>query len=317
MKKVKAIALFSGGLDSILAVELIRRQGIEVQALYIKTGFNSEDIKVRLKLKNIEEIKAVATARKLGIPIITVDISDRYCKIIENPQYGYGKNANPCIDCRIEFLKVAKEFIDKGEFDFIITGEVVYQRPMTQKPSTMLFIDKKAGVKGLVLRPLSAKLLPITIPEKEGWVDREKLLDIKGRGRKRQIQLAKEFGLEEIPQPAGGCLLTDPQIAQRVFDQLEHKEWDCEIASLIPIGRHFRLPTGAKLIISRNEYEANYLMRFKDRWYVYKPTIKGPVGLLLKEKETPPTSEEQKYIEKILLRYSPKNLQQKVELVNS
>ena len=312
-RKPRAVALFSGGLDSILAAKLVKDQGVEVVGLHIKTGFHSEDVKERLGLLKGEEHLIRKAAQQIELPLVEIDISKSYCGIIENPKYGYGRNANPCIDCKIAFLKAAKEYMEREGFDFIVTGEVVSQRPMSQNLPTLRLIEKEAGVEGLVLRPLSAKLLPPTIPEKEGWVDREKLLDISGRGRDRQLQLAKEFGLEYIPQPSGGCLLTMEEIGKRVFDQLSHKEWNCEIASLVPIGRHFRLPTGVKVIVARNRDEVNYLKKFQHRWYLFKPTTKGTVALLLKEE--PPTEEEAKIAASLVARYS-KREPKEVEIIH-
>ncbi len=302
MAKKRAVALFSGGLDSILAAKLVKDQGVDVVGLHIKTGFHSEDVKERLGLLKEEENPIRKAARQIDLPLVELDISSSYCGVIENPKYGYGKNANPCIDCKIAFLKAAKEYMEREGFDFIITGEVVNQRPMSQNLPTLRLIEKEAGVEDLVLRPLSAKLLPPTIPEREGWVDREKLLDISGRGRDRQLQLAKELGLEYVPQPSGGCLLTMEEVSRRVFDQLSHKEWDCDIAKLVPIGRHFRLPSGVKVIVARNRDEVNYLKKFQNRWYLFKPTTKGTVALLLKEE--PPTDEETQLVAGLVARYS-------------
>ena len=313
MVKKRAVALFSGGLDSILAAKLVKDQGIEVVGLHIKTGFHSEDVKERLGLLKEEENPIHKAAKQIDLPLVELDISNSYCSIIENPKYGYGKNANPCIDCKIAFLKATKEYMEREGFDFIVTGEVVNQRPMSQNLPTLRLIEKQAGVEGLVLRPLSAKLLPPTIPEKEGWVDREKLLDISGRGRDRQLQLAKEFGLKYIPQPSGGCLLTMEEVGRRVFDQLSHKEWDCEIAKLVPIGRHFRLPSGAKVIVARNRDEVGYLKQFHNRWYLFKPTTKGTVALLLKEE--PPTDEETQMVADLVSRYS-KREPKEVEVIH-
>lgn len=299
-EKIRAVALFSGGLDSILAAKLVQQQGIEVVGLHIKTGFHSEDVKERLGLLEKNPVKEAAS--QIGLPLVEIDISKNYCDVIENPRYGYGKNANPCVDCKIRFLETARDFMEKEGFHFIVTGEVVGQRPMSQNLPTLRLIEKKAGVEGLVLRPLSAKLLPPTIPEQKGWVDRRLLLDIKGRGRNRQLELAKRLGLKYIPQPSGGCLLTMEEIGKRVFDQLAHKEWDCQIASLVPIGRHFRLPSGTKLIVARNREESLYMKKFSDRWYLLKPQGKGALALLLKE--SPPTEEELSLAADIVARYS-------------
>ncbi len=311
MAKRRALALFSGGLDSILAVELIRRQGIEVVGLHVKTGFFSEDVKVRLGLMKEEETPARRAASSINLPLIEIDISESYCDIVASPKYGYGRNANPCIDCKIRFFKVAKGVMEREGFDFVISGEVVGQRPKSQRFETIRLIEKESGLKGLVVRPLSAKLLPPSIPEERGWVDREKLLDIKGRGRERQLKLAEELGLKYVPQPSGGCLLTMEEIGKRIFDQLSHKEWDCEIAKLVPIGRHFRLPGGAKVIVARNKEEAEYLKRFSNRWYLLRAVGRGTSALLLKESK--PSEEEIELAASLVARYS-KNTERVVDV---
>ena len=302
MGKKKALALFSGGLDSILAAELVRRQGVEVVGLHIKTGFFSEDVKERLGLISSEETPARRAAKSINLPLIEVDISESYCDVVANPKYGYGKNANPCVDCKIKFFKTAKEVMEKEGFDFLITGEVLNQRPKSQRFDTIRVIEKESNLEGLVVRPLSAKLLPPSIPEIEGWVDRERFLDIKGKSRERQLLLARELGLDYIPQPSGGCLLTMEEIGKRVFDQLEHNEWNCKIAKLVPIGRHFRLPSGVKVIVARNREEAEFLKRFSEDWYLLKPMGKGTVALLLKREK--PSEEELRLASSLVARYS-------------
>jgi tRNA U34 2-thiouridine synthase MnmA/TrmU len=302
MGKRKALALFSGGLDSILAAELVRRQGVDVVGLHIKTGFFSEDVKERLSLISSEETPARRAAKSINLPLIEVDISESYCDVVANPKYGYGKNANPCVDCKIRFFKTAKEVMEKEGFDFLITGEVLNQRPKSQRFDTIRVIEKESNLEGLVVRPLSAKLLPLSIPEIEGWVDRERFLDIKGKSRERQLLLARELGLDYIPQPSGGCLLTMEEIGKRVFDQLEHNEWNCGIAKLVPIGRHFRLPSGVKVIVARNREEAEFLKRFSEDWYLLKPMGKGTVALLLKREK--PSEEELRLASSLVARYS-------------
>jgi len=312
MKK-KAVALFSGGLDSVLAAKLIMDQGVEVVGLHIKTGFHSEDVKERLGLiEDKNELPLYKAARQIDLPLVEVDISDQYCEIIQNPKYGYGKHANPCIDCKIKFFKTAKEFIERGGFDFVVSGDVLKQRPMSQNLQALKIIEKEAGLEGLIVRPLSAKLLSPTIPEREGWIDREKLLGIYGRGRKKQLELAKTLGLNYIPQPAGGCLLTMEEVAEKIFDLLERNEWNCETAKLVPVGRHFRLPSGVKVIVARNKAEADYLKQFKDKYWLFKPKGRGTVALLLKEEK--PTEEERQLTANLVARYS-KREPKEVEII--
>ncbi|HID79450.1 MAG TPA: hypothetical protein EYH48_04710 [Aquifex aeolicus] len=309
--KKRAVALFSGGLDSILAVKLVQEQGIEVVGLHVKTGFHSHEVKEKLGIAETTPVKEAA--QEINLPLVEVDTSDTYHEIIRAPKYGYGKNVNPCIDCKIRFLKTAKEFMEKEGFHFIVTGEVVNQRPMSQNLPTLRLIEKEAGVQGWVVRPLSAKLLPPSIPELKGWIDREKLLDISGRGRNRQLELAKRLGLRKIPQPSGGCLLTMEEIANRIFDHFNYGEWNEKIAQLIPIGRHFRLPTGAKVIVARNREEGMFLRKYQNEWYLFKPTSKGATALLLKE--TPPSEEEVKLVAALVARYS-KNQPREVEVIH-
>jgi len=194
---LKALSLFSGGLDSALAVKIIQNQGIEVEGVYVNVGFEANKNK-------IEDLKKLA--HNLGIKLTVIDAVNEYIeKILFTPKYGYGKNMNPCIDCHAFFIKKALEYMDKAGAKFIISGEVVGQRPMSQRLPALNAVNRLANAEGLVLRPLSAKLLPPTIPELEGWVDREKLYAIKGRDRKVQLALAKEFNLEGFESPSGGC----------------------------------------------------------------------------------------------------------------
>lgn len=304
--KPRAVALFSGGLDSTLAVRLLQDQGVEVKALHFYTGFCITEHKRRLGLKREDGSHyvnpALKAAARIGVPIEIVDISEEYFHIILNPKYGYGKNVNPCVDCRIFMLKKAKEIMEKEGYHFVITGEVLGQRPMSQTYERLMLIEKEAGLEGYVLRPLSAKLLPITVPEKLGWVDREKLLDIRGRSRKKQIALAKKYGLE-YEQPAGGCCyLTDENYAYRFKEALEvEKLITREDLVLFSVGRHFRLPSGIKLIVARNEGEVNFLKGFKNRYsYAYRKDGKGTFALI----KGTPTEEEKSLIADIVARYS-------------
>ena len=287
MKQVRALALLSGGLDSSLAVAIVKAQGVEVKALHFYTGFCITEHKRRLGVKKEDGTNyvnpALKTASNLGVPVEIVDISKEYYDIVLNPKYGYGKNVNPCIDCRAYMLKKAKEIMEKENYQFIITGEVLYQRPMSQTRDRLRIIEKESGLEGLILRPLSAKLLPKTVPEKEGWVDREKLYGIAGRGRKKQMELAKKFGIKEYEQPAGGCCyLTDESYAAR-FKEAYAVEGSITPDDLVlfSVGRHIRLPSGAKLILARNEGEVNFLKGFAGRYdYAYRFDGKGTFGII-------------------------------------
>lgn len=237
--KVRAIGLISGGLDSAIATKLMLDQEIEVMPIIFKTPFTG--IEWALKM-----------GKAFDVSIRVMECHEEYMELVKKPRFGYGKNMNPCIDCKIFMLKKAKELMEREGADFVFTGEVLGQRPMSQQRAQLKLIERESGLEGYLLRPLSAKLLEPTIPELEGRVDREKLSGIKGRGRKEQIALAKELGLTEFATPAGGCLLTDPEFSERLRDALKHGEEDIE---LLKVGRHFRAESGAKIVVGRNEEE--------------------------------------------------------------
>ncbi len=251
-QKTKAIGLISGGLDSILALRVILDLGIEVMALNMKTPFCTCDSQGKCFSQLVTE--------KAGVPLHRIYGGEDYIKIIKHPKHGYGKNMNPCIDCRIFLFSKAREVMEKEGADFVFTGEVLGERPMSQRREAMDLIERESGLKGKVLRPLCAKLLEPTSAEKEGKVDREKLLNIEGRSRKPQLKLAKVFGIDEFPTPAGGCLLTDQNFARKIKDSFEHNEDSLRHINLLKLGRHFRLPTGAKVIAGRDHTENETLM---------------------------------------------------------
>ena len=245
MKK-KAIVLLSGGLDSILAARLMMELGVEIVCVHYYIEFAA---------CGGGEEPATKAAEELGVPLKMVDITAEYLEMFKNPKYGYGANINPCIDCKIFMLKKAKEYMAEVGASFLVTGEVLGERPMSQRKDALNIIEKQAGVRGILLRPLSAKLLEPTIPEREGVVDRERLLDIKGRSRKPQIALAATWGIKEYPNPSGGCLLTDPGFTKRVLDIIAHNDLTLESLRLLKVGRHFRLSDTAKLAIGRDKAE--------------------------------------------------------------
>ena len=217
MSNIKALGLLSGGLDSMLAARLLMEQKIQVEGIFFFTGFCTYEDKIRvprnIKATQIPRHDARKAADNLDIPIHIQNVADDYLDLVTNPRYGRGSAFNPCIDCRIYMLVKAGNFMEKNGFHFIFTGEVMGQRPMTQQSGILNLIARQCGLEGLLLRPLSARLLPETIPEQRGWVDRSRLLDIHGRGRKRQMELADRFGLKDYPNPAGGCcFLTDPHL---------------------------------------------------------------------------------------------------------
>jgi tRNA U34 2-thiouridine synthase MnmA/TrmU len=275
---VKAISLLSGGLDSILATKLILEQGVEVEALNFATVFYA----CPSKGKACPDSKSAAD--NLGIPLKVFEINSKeYFDIIKKPKYGYGSNMNPCLDCRIFMLRKAGEYMKKTGASFIITGEVLGERPMSQRRDAMRIIERDSGLEGFILRPLSAKLFEPTIAEKKGLVDREKLLSIKGRSRKPQIKLAKELSINDYPSPAGGCLLTDPGFAKRIKDLMEHNpDFTINDVQLLKTGRHFRLSERAKLIVGRNKEENDRLLSLasKDDMRLYPVGVKGPVGII-------------------------------------
>ncbi|HHD11204.1 MAG TPA: hypothetical protein ENK42_02070 [Deltaproteobacteria bacterium] len=287
VKKRKAVALLSGGLDSTLAVKLILEQGIEVHALNFTSAFCTCNSGSKHKKEGAHQgggckSEARRVAEKFGIPIKVMVKGLDYIDIVRNPKYGYGKGINPCVDCRIYMFKLAKQYMEEIGADFVITGEVLGQRPMSQRRDTFKIIERESGLEGRILRPLCAKHLEPTIPEKEGIVDRNKLLDMVGRTRKPQMHLAEEFSLDDYPCPSGGCLLTDKIFAKKVRDLFEHKE---EITlkdlQLLKVGRHFRYGS-AKLVISRNQSENQRLKGLiKPEDTVVEPVgFPGPVGVV-------------------------------------
>jgi tRNA-uridine 2-sulfurtransferase len=274
MKRVKAISLLSGGLDSILATELVRRQGIEVVAFNIKTPFCIP--------KKDGASEATQAADQLKVPLKIVSVGNDYVQMLRNPKYGYGRNMNPCIDCKIFMIKKAKKYAKEIGADFLFTGEVLGERPKSQHSPALRVIEKDSGLKGELLRPLSAKLLPETYVEKKGLIDRTKLFAIQGRSRKPQIQLAKEFGITSFPAPAGGCLLTCEEYSKKLRDLFANKKRiSMADVALLRIGRHFRLGKN-KIIVGRNESENKLLTAQKTPtdFYFELSEVVGPVTIL-------------------------------------
>jgi len=247
--KRKALALLSGGLDSTLAVKLMLDLGIDVEALNFTSPFCT------CTGKNAGcKSEAVRVAQEFNIPIKVMHKGLDYLEVVRNPRHGYGKGLNPCVDCRIYLLRKAKEYMAESGADFVITGEVLGQRPMSQRRDTLRVIERESGLEGLLLRPLSAQFFEPTIPEQEGWVDRAQLLAIKGRSRKDQMQLADELDVKNYPCPAGGCLLTELSFVPKVRDVFDHSdELNLRDFRLLKIGRHFRIAPRSKVIVGRNE----------------------------------------------------------------
>jgi tRNA-specific 2-thiouridylase len=275
---MKAIALISGGLDSILAARLIQEQGIEVIPLNFRIPFSQRNKK---KSSSCQD-KLKPLADNLGRELETADISREFLSLLQSPPYGFGSNMNPCIDCKIMMLSKAKELMKEWGAQFVITGEVLGQRPMSQHKQALELIEKRAGLENLILRPLSARLLAQTLPEQKGWVRRDRLLDFSGRSRRPQMELAKKLGIKDYPNPAGGCLLTDPGFTRRLKELIAHKELSLENIELLKIGRHFRISPQAKLVVGRDENENNQLVsliREKDYLFMPPKDIAGPTAL--------------------------------------
>jgi tRNA-specific 2-thiouridylase len=238
---MKALSLFSGGLDSILSVKIIEEQGVDVIGIFFETSFFSSE-------------KAAHSAHYIGLPLRVIDITDKFLPIMLSPRHGYGKGFNPCIDCHKLMFKIAGEMLKEEGADFIISGEVLGQRPMSQNLRSLTLISHDSGFKDLILRPLSAHRLPETLPEKKGWVMRKKLLGLSGRSRKPQIELAKTFGIKEYPAPAGGCLLTDVAFSRRLKDLLScDPKFLLRDIELCKWGRHFRINEEVKIIVGRDQ----------------------------------------------------------------
>ncbi len=274
---MKAIALLSGGLDSTLATKLIKDQGIELIALNFKTPFCLCDHPGSSGCTNHSR----RVAEELSIEYKTINITEEFFKIIPKPKHGHGSNMNPCIDCRILKFRKAAEFMREVDASFIITGEVVGQRPMSQHKHALNIIDKESGLEGLVLRPLSAKILPETLPEKEGWVDRNKLLDVSGRSRRTQMDLAQSFNIKNYPCPAGGCLLTDPEFSKKLKNLLKYSELNLSNVELLKAGRYFRISPEAMLVVGRDERENSRIENLaqKDDYLFMPIDIAGPTAL--------------------------------------
>jgi tRNA U34 2-thiouridine synthase MnmA/TrmU len=247
---MKAIALLSGGLDSTLAIKVLLNQGIEVEAINFMTLF------CRCTAKGSSCLASQKAAQMLGIGLRVFNVSSEFLEAVRHPKFGYGRNVNPCLDCRILMFKKAREYMAQNGASFIVTGEVLGERPMSQRKEAMGIIERESGLHGLIVRPLSAKVLPVSIPEKKGWVNRQKLLAITGRSRKPQMRLASEYGIADYPCPAGGCLLTDPGFAARMKDLMRTKpDFSLNDVHLLKYGRHFRLTCLAKVVVGRNEEE--------------------------------------------------------------
>jgi tRNA-uridine 2-sulfurtransferase len=286
--QIKAVALISGGLDSLLAARVVMDQGIHVEGINFFTGFCVEGHTHAIRQQRRERPKrndALWVAGQLGIRLHIIDIIDEYKQVVINPKHGYGANLNPCLDCKVFMVGKAREWMTEHGFDFIITGEVIGQRPMSQRRDTMRVVARDSGVDDRLVRPLCARNLPPTLPEREGWLVREALHAFNGRSRKPQMQLAAHYGFTDYAQPAGGCcFLTDRQYSRKLAD-LWHtrgvREYDLDDIMLLKVGRHLRPRPGFKLIVGREEGENRYLEGYRKRFvHMFPVSHKGPLVLL-------------------------------------
>ena len=302
-KKKKVVALLSGGLDSQLAVKMMQKQGFDVTAVAIKTPFCDFDCGRGCGFEIRER------ADSLGIELKTVYLGDDYIEMLKHPKHGFGAGMNPCIDCRAMMFEAAKKHMEEIGAEFIISGEVLGQRPMSQHAPALKTIEKESNLEGKILRPLSAGLLPKTDPERNGLIKREDLGRIRGRSRKPQLMMAKEFGIENPPNAGGGCLLTDPAFGLKTKDLFKHTENPTiNDIDLLKIGRHFRLDENTKLVVGRNKEENEVLMALAlpDDALLEAKDYVGPISLLRGN-----TSEKHlEFSASITLRYSdaPKNV---------
>ncbi len=274
---MKALALLSGGLDSILAVKIVQEAGIDVEAINFTSPF------CRCSGHDAGCGAAASAAGQLGVKLHYQKCGDNYLRIVENPPHGYGRRMNPCLDCRIYKFQLAKEKMDEIGASFLITGEVIDQRPNSQRRDALDIVERDSGLRGYILRPLSAKHLRPTIPEEQGWIDRNKLLDIKGRGRRQQMDLADDYGLD-YPCPSGGCLLTYEEYSRKIRDLIEHEGGlNLRSINLLRFGRHLRLSPEVKIIIGKDGAENEQLRKLaaSDDFLLESIGVSGPVTLYL------------------------------------
>ncbi len=314
----KALALISGGLDSLLAAKVIQEQGIHVEGVNFFTGFCVEGHTHAIRKKYRAKPKrnnALWVAEQLGIKLHIIDIVEEYKQVVFNPKYGYGAHLNPCLDCKIFMVRKAAEWIEEHGFDFVITGEVVGQRPKSQRKDTMPVVQRDSGIGDRLLRPLCAKNLPPTLPEREGWVDREQLFDFSGRTRKPQMALAARFGFTDYAQPAGGCcFLTDEQYSVKLADLWRargDRQYELDDILLLKVGRHIRPAPHYKLIVAREEGEGNFLQGYRKQ-YPHLRTVShgGPFTLI--DGET--SDEDIELAARIVARYSQGKQADEVEV---
>lgn len=284
----KAVALISGGLDSMLAARLILDQGVHVEGLNFFTGFCVEGHTHAIRKQDHGRQKrnnALWVAERLGIKLHIIDVIEEYKDVVINPRHGYGAHLNPCLDCKGFMVRKAREWMEAHGFDFIITGEVVGQRPKSQRRQTMPIVARESGAYDRLLRPLSARTLPPTLPERSGWVDRSRLGKVTGRSRHQQMQLAERFGISDYAQPAGGCcFLTDAHYSAKLSDLWRsrgERRYEFDDIMLLKIGRHLRPRPEFKLIVARDEGETNFLRGYRGQFvHQYAIDVPGPLTLI-------------------------------------
>ncbi len=292
----KAVALISGGLDSILAASLVKEQGYEVTGLYCTSAFSKS-------FGHESDTPAAQMCRNIGIKLRVLDLGQPYIELIRNPRHGYGKNINPCIDCKIFMLERAKEIMDEMGSHFVITGEVLGQRPMSQRRDTLNVIERDSRLRGKILRPLSAALLSPTEAEQQGLVDRSRLLGISGRGRSVQLRLAERYGIQGYSSPAGGCLLTDKNFAEKLRDLFQHQsDISPRDIRLLTLGRHFKLDDGTRIVVGRDSSENRVLVELAAPGYsLFSPhCFPGPAAMLV----GPVTAETKQVVGRLIITYS-------------
>jgi tRNA-specific 2-thiouridylase len=292
----KAVALISGGLDSILAAKLVMEQGYHIMGLYFTSAFSKS-------YGNENDTHAAQVSKAIGIDLRIMDMGQEYIDLVRNPAHGYGKNVNPCIDCKIYMLKKARTVMEEVKAPFVITGEVLGQRPMSQRRDTLHIIERDADLKGMVLRPLSAKLLSPTKAEQDSLIDRERLLGVSGRSRNVQLRLAKRYGIQGYSTPAGGCLLTDKNFSDKLRDLFKDKQTVIPTdIRLLTVGRHYRIDAGIKIVLGRDNRENQMLMSFALKGYhLFMPhNFPGPVALL----SGTPSQEIKQTIGRLIITYS-------------
>jgi len=307
-KQRKAVSLISGGLDSMLATKLIIDQGIHVEGINFFTGFCIEGHTHAIRKQDKQKQKrnnALWVGEQLGIKLHIIDVVQEYKDVLLNPKYGYGQNMNPCLDCKVFMVNRAKQWMVDNDFDFIITGEVIGQRPMSQRKDTMPIIAKQSGADDRLLRPLCAKNLAPTLPEMEGWVDRSQLKDFSGRSRKPQIAMAEGFGIDEYSQPAGGCcILTNEAYSKKLVDMWKSRgsrEYELDDIVLLKVGRHIRPNENFKMIIAREEGETHYLEGYRKQFTHMLPVSHGGPLVLI---DGEPSAQDLELAARITARFS-------------